>query len=42
MAMCRLAPELQLILQMLPMFEDIAFFREKSPALSTNWVSGYS
>jgi anti-anti-sigma regulatory factor len=37
MAMCRLAPELQMILQMLPMFEHIPFFRDKGPALATNW-----
>jgi anti-anti-sigma regulatory factor len=37
MAMCRLKPELQMILQMLPMFENIPFFRDKAIALSATW-----
>ena len=37
MAMCRLKPELQLILQMLPMFEHISFFRDKPIALTSSW-----
>jgi anti-anti-sigma regulatory factor len=37
MAMCRLKPELQTILQMLPMFENIYFFRDKALALSASW-----
>jgi hypothetical protein len=37
MAMCRLKPELQMILQMLPMFEHIYFFRDKAIALGASW-----
>jgi anti-anti-sigma regulatory factor len=37
MAMCRLKPELQNIVQMLPMFEHVHFFRDKPLALSASW-----
>jgi anti-anti-sigma regulatory factor len=37
MAVCRLKPELQSILQMLPMFENVHFFRDKPIALSAAW-----
>ncbi len=36
-AFCRMKPELQMILQMLPMFESVQFFRDKGPALATTW-----
>lgn len=37
MAICRLEPSLQMVLQMLPMFANIPFFHEKSTALDSRW-----
>jgi anti-anti-sigma regulatory factor len=37
MAICRLKPDLQEMMQMLPMFETTEFFREKADALRENW-----